>query len=355
VSQIIRIGMDTSKSIFQLHGVDEKEHAVLRRKLRRRDVLPFFAKLTPTRIGMETCGGSHHWARELRALGHEVVLLPPQYVKPYVDRGKNDAADAEAICEAMSRPKVQRRLVAVKTVEQQSSQMLIGVREGLLKRRTQVSNTIRGYAAEFGLTAPKGLAHLEPLLDGVKEDPALPELVREMFAMLAGQYRHVSAQIRQIEVRLLELHRASALSRRLAQAPTIGPVTAVTLTAKVCDPKLFRSARDFAAWLGLTPKDHSTGGKARLGAITRAGDERLRSLLICGATSVIQQVKRRQAAAPPWLASLVERKPTKLAAVALANKAARIAWKMMMTGEPYDPRRHAASSDAGASAPLEAT
>jgi transposase len=355
VGQLIRIGLDTSKSVFQLHGVDEAEQPVLRRKLRRRDMVTFFSKLSPTRIGMEACGASHYWARELRALGHEVALIPPQYVKPYVDRGKNDAADAEAICEAMSRPKVEKRFVAVKTVEQQARQMLIGVRESLLKRRTQVSNMIRGHAAEFGLVAPTGLAHLEPLIERIKEDETLPELVREMFAMLAGQYCHVSAQIRQIEARLTALHRSSPLSRRLADAPAIGPVTAVTLTAKVADPKVFRSGRDFSAWLGLTPKDHSSGGKARQGRITRAGDETLRSLFICGATSVIQQVRRGKAGAPPWLVSLVKRKPPKLAAVALANKAARIAWKMMVTGEPYDPRRLAATHPAGADPLAEAT
>lgn len=339
MGKITRIGMDTSKSVFVLHGVDENEQPVLRRKVRRRDVLVFFAQLPPTRIGMEACGGSHYWARELRALGHEVVLIPPQYVRPYVDRGKNDAADAEAISEAMSRPKVQKRFVSAKTVEQQAGQMLVGVREALLKRRTQVSNTIRGYASEFGLVAPKGLAHLEPLLARIKEDQTLPEPVRDMFAVLAGQYQHVSAQIREIETRLMAFHRDSARSRRLAEVPTIGPVIATALTAKVSDPKIFRSGRNFAAWLGLTPKDHSTGGKTRLGGITRAGDETLRSLLICGATAVIQQVKRRESGAP-WLVSLIGRKPPKLAAVALANKTARIAWRMMVTDEPYDPHRH---------------
>lgn len=350
MGEIIRIGLDTSKSVFQLHGVDAAEQPVVRRKLRRRDMHAFFAKLAPTWVGMEACGGSHYWARELRVLGHEVALIPPQYVKPYVDRGKNDAADAEAICEAMSRPKVARRLVAVKTVEQQAGQMLIGVRENLLKRRTQVSNAIRGYASEFGLVAPKGLAHVEPLLERIGADRALPELVRDMFAILAGQYRHVSAQIREIDARLMAFHRASALSRRLAAVPTIGPVIAAALTTKVPDPKMFRSGRDFAAWVGLTPKDHSTGGKARSGGITRAGDERLRSLLICGATAVIQQVTRRKSEAPPWLVSLVGRKPPKLAAVALANKTARIAWKMMVTGEPYHPHRHAPDAPAAAEA-----
>jgi transposase len=349
VGNIIRIGMDTSKGVFQLHGVDETEQPVLRRKLRRRDMLAFFGKLAPTRVGMEACGGSHYWARELSALGHAVVLIPPQYVKPYVDRGKNDAADAEAICEAMSRPKVARRVVAAKTVEQQAGQMLIGVRDSLLKRRTQVSNTIRGYASEFGLVAAKGLAQLEPLLERISEDRTLPELVRDMFAMLAGQYRHVSAQIREIEVRLMAFHRASARSRRLAEVPTIGPVIAAALAAKVPDPKVFRSGRDFAAWIGLTPKNHSTAGKTRLGVITRAGDEMLRSLLVCGATAVIQRVKRRKSG-PSWLVSLIERKPPKLAAVALANKTARIAWKMMVTDEPYDPHRHGAPQAAAARA-----
>ena len=338
--EITRIGMDTSKRVFQRHGVDASEQPVVRRKLRRRDVVTFFGKLAPTRIGLEACGGSHYWARELGALGHEVVLIPAQYVRPYVDRGKNDAADAEAICEAMSRPKVAKRFAAVKAVEQQAGQMLIGVRDGLVDRRTQVSNRIRGYAVEFGLVAPKGLAHLEPLLERIAADRTLPELVRDLFAMLDGQYRHVSAQIREIEAKLMAFHRASGLSRRLVAVPTIGPVIAAALAAKVPDPRRFRSGRDFAAWIGLTPKDHSTGGKTRLGGITRAGDEKLRSLLVCGATAVINHVRRCPTGAPPWLASLVGRKPPKLAAVALANKTARIAWKMMVTGEAYDPHRH---------------
>ena len=349
--EIIRIGMDTSKRVFQLHGVDASEEPVVRRKLRRRDVVGFFAKLAPTRVGMEACGGSHHWARELQALGHAVVLIPPQYVKPYVDRGKNDAADAEAICEAMSRPKVARRFTAVKTVEQQAGQMLIGVREGLLKRRTQVSNTIRGHAGEFGLVAPKGLAHLDELLERIAADRTLPELVRELFAVLSEEYRQVSTRIEEIEARLMAFHRANELSRRLVAVPGIGPVGAAALPAKVPDPRMFRSARDFAAWIGLTPKNHSTAGKTRLGVITRAGDEMLRSLLVCGATAVIQQVKRRPDAAPPWLAALVAHKPPKLAAVALANKTARIAWKMMVTGEPYDRHRHEAPHEAATALP----
>ena len=353
MDKIIRIGLDTSKSVFQVHGVDGAEQPVLRRKVRRRELIAFFAKLAPTRIGLEACGASHHWARELGALGHEVVLVPPQYVKPYVDRGKNDAADAEAICEAISRPKVQKRFVTAKTSEQQAAQMLIGVRASLLKRRTQLSNTIRGHASEFGLVAPKGVCRIEPLLERIGQDETIPSLARDLFAMLAEQYRHLAAEIAAIEARLAAFHRASALSRRLAKVPTIGPVTAAALTAKVTNPKGFRSGRNFSAWIGLTARDHSTAGKVRLGAITRAGDEMLRSLLVCGATAVIQQVQHGRAKAEPWLLDLIARKPPKLAAVALANKTARIAWKMMVTGEDYDPKRHHAASPQPSTAELE--
>jgi transposase len=337
----MRVGVDTSKSVFQLHGVGENEIAVVRRKLRRHQVLGFFAKLEPTVIGMEACGASQHWARQLGSLGHEVVLIPPQYVKPYVDRGKNDSADAEAICEAMSRPKVQRRFVAVKTVEQQAAQMLIGTREALVRRRTQVSNAIRGYAAEFGFVASKGLVQIEPLAEQIAQDGALPRLAREMFLVLLGQYRHANAQLKELEAALMAFHRSNEQSLRLAEVPAIGPVTAAALAAKVTDPGLFRCGRDFAAWIGLTPKDHSTAGKQKSGGITRAGDETLRALLVCGATAVIRHAKYCPSHASPWLLDLLKRKPPKLAAVALANKTARIAWKLMVSGERYNPRKAA--------------
>jgi transposase len=340
MDQIIRIGLDTSKSVFQVHGVDAAEQPVLRRKVRRQDLIKFFAKLAPTRIGLEACGASHHWARELGALGHEVVLVPPQYVKPYVDRGKNDAADAEAICEAISRPKVQKRFVTAKTKEQQAAQMLIGVRASLLKHRTQLSNTIRGHASEFGLVAPKGMCRIEPLLERIGQDETVPALARDLFAVLAEEYRHLATQIAAIEARLMAFHRASELSQRLAKVPTIGPVTASALIAKVANPKAFRSGRNFSAWIGLTARDHSTAGKTKQGGITRAGDETLRSLLVCGATAVIQQVQSGRAKGDPWLVALLQRASPKLAAVALANKTARIAWKMMVTGEAFDPKRH---------------
>ena len=290
MAKIIRIGMDTSKRVFQLHGVDENERPVLRKSLRRRDVLTFFAKLEPTKVGIEACGASHYWARELKALGHEAMLLPPVYVKAYVKRGKNDKIDAEAICEAMSRPTM--RTVPIKSVEQQAAQILIGTREALHRKRTQVSNSIRGYASEFGLVTRKGLIHIEPLLARLQEDTMMPELAKEMFLMLAGQFRYINAQIKEIDARLMAFHRSHEQSRRLAEVPGIGPISAVALTIKVTNPKVFGCGRNLSAWIGITPKDHTTANKKRRGTITRAGDEMLRSLLISGAMSVIQQAKK---------------------------------------------------------------
>jgi transposase len=337
VNQIIRIGMDTSKHFFQLHGVDAAERPVLRRKLRRHQVLAFFAKLPPTVIGMEACGAAHYWARELRKLGHEVKLMAPQHVKAYVKRNKNDGRDAEGLCEAMSRPTMQ--FVPVKTEEQQAALMLAGVRQQLVARRTQLSNAIRGYAAEFGLTAAKGLDKIEPLLARIAQDETVPALARELFSFQGRDYAQLQVELKAIEARLLAWHRANAASRRLAQIPGVGPIGASALVMKTPDPRAFASGRHFAAWLGLTPKDHSTAGKTRLGKITRAGDEVLRSLLVAGATAVIQQVRHGRGHPSPWLVALVKRKPPKLAAVALANKIARIAWKLMVTGESYDGAR----------------
>jgi transposase len=334
VNDIIRIGVDTSKSVFVLHGVDSGDRPTLRKKLRRRQVLEFFAGMPPTWIGMEACGASHHWARELMALGHEVRLLPTQDVKAYVRRNKNDAADAEAICEAMSRPRI--RPVPVKTAEQQAALMLAGVRDQLVRRRTQLSNSIRGYAAEFGLVVAKGHAKIEPLLVRIAAAETVPALAQELFVDLGEDYRRVTAELRKIDARLLAWHRQNELSRRLAELPTVGPIGASLLAMKVPDPHAFRSGRDFAAWIGLTPKDHSTAGKSRLGAITRAGDERLRSVLIVGATALLQQIRRGRGHPSPWVSALIKRKPPKLAAVALANKTARIAWKLMVSGQHYN-------------------
>lgn len=335
----IRIGMDTSKQFFQLHGVDASEQPVLRRKLRRRELVKFFQGLEPTLIVLEACGGSHYWARELGQLGHDVKLIAPQLVKPYVPRGKNDAADAAGLCEAASRPTM--RFVPVKTAEQQAALMLAGVRDRLVRNRAQLANTIRGYAAEFGLIAAKGMARIEGLLSDAERDMALPALARDLFTGLGREYARLDVELKAIEAKLLAWHRASDLSRRLAAIPSIGPVIASLLVMKTPDPHAFRSGRQFAAWLGLTPKDHSTAGKVTLGAITRAGDETLRSLLVVGATAVIWQTRRGKGRNPsPWLVELLKRKPPKLAAVALANKTARIAWKLMATGETY---KHAAT------------
>jgi transposase len=337
--KLARIGIDTSKSVFQLHGVDEKEQAVLRKQLRRRQFLSFFAKLEPTVVGLEACGASHHWARELGKLGHQVMLIPPQYVKPYVGRNKNDKIDAEAICEAMSRPKVQERLVPIKTIEQSSAQMLLSVRESLIKRRTQLSNTIRSHAAEFGLVAAKGLDKIEPLLARIAEDDSLPALAKEMFVALGQEFDELKARTAAIDKKMLAFQRANPLTRRLAEVPCIGPVGACLAVTKIVNPHGFRSGRQCAAWIGLTPKDRSTGGKQRFGGITRAGDESLRAALVCGATAYLRHVRSRRTKPSPWLAELLKRKPPKVVAVALANKTARIVWKLMTSGERYDPRR----------------
>jgi transposase len=332
VDQIIRIGMDTSKHVFQLHGVNVAEAPILRKKLRRQDMVAFFTKLAPTVIAIEACGGSHHWARLLQSLGHEVRMLPPQFVKPYLKRGKNDAADAEAICEAMSRPTM--RFVPVKTADQQAALMLIGLRDRLIRQRTQLANAIRGYAAEFGLVAPKGICRIEPLLERIRDDDTLPPLARELFDIHAKEYAQLQARLEEVEDKLMAWHRTSECSRRLARIPGVGPIGATMLAMKTPAPEAFRSARHFAAWLGLTPKDHSTAGRVRLGVITRAGDEALRTVLVVG-TTVIQQVRRGRGTASPWLVALLKRKPPKLVAVALANKIARIAWKLMISGEHY--------------------
>jgi transposase len=297
----------------------------------------FFAELAPVQIGIEACGAAHYWARELTALGHEVRLLPPQYVKPYVQRGKNDAADASAICEAMSRPRM--RFVPVKAAEQLAALMLLGVRDQLVARRTQLSNMIRGYAAEFGVTAAKGLDKIEPLLARVASESGVPAQAKALLVLLGEELVALKPKLRKLEAELRSWHRQNELSRRLAEVPSIGPVGATLLTLKVTDPQAFRCGRDFSAWIGLTPKDHSTAGKQRLGVITRAGDETLRRVLVVGATAVIQQVKKGRGNPSPWLIGLIRRKPPKLAAVALANKTARIAWKLMVSGQRYNQHR----------------
>jgi transposase len=329
---IIRIGLDTAKHVFQLHGVDEAEQPVLRRRLGRKEVEGFFAALPPTRIGLEACGAAHHWARVLQGLGHEVVLLPPQYIKPYVKRGKNDAIDAAAICEAMSRPSM--RFVPVKSAEQQAGLTLLKTRELLVKQRTMLINAMRGHAAEFGVVAAKGLAKASELLQRAHAaTPGVPALALEMLDLLARQLAALEVKIKTIEARLMACHKKNPTSQCLATQPGIGPIGALSFALKVTDPKAFRSGRHFAAWLGLTPKENATGGRSRPGRISRQGDESLRRLLVLGATAVIQFARRGRTS--PWLIQLLARRPRKLAAIALANKMARILWAMMVSGELY--------------------
>ena len=334
MDQIIRIGMDTSKHVFQLHDVNAAEQPILRKRMRRKEMVDFFAKCPPTVIAIEACGASHHWARLLTGLGHEVKLIAPQLVKPYVKRGKNDAADAEALCEAMGRPTM--RFVPVKSADQQAALMLVGMRERAVAARTQLANTIRGYAAEFGLTAAKGMYHIPFLLERIMIDESIPASARDLFASLADEFAQSGERLKVVEAKLMACYPNNECCRRLAKIPGVGPIGAVLLVMKAPAPEQFASGRQFAAWMGLTPKDHSTGGKVRLGIITRAGDEALRKTLVVGATSLLQQVRAgRGKNASPWLIELLERKPPKLAAVALANKIARIVWKMMVTGEAY--------------------
>lgn len=334
MEKLIRIGIDTSKHVFQLHGVDTAEKPVVRKQLRRTDMMMVFEKLPPTSVALEACGASHHLARLLTSYGHEVKLIAPQLVKPYVKRGKNDAADAEAICAAMSRPSM--RFVPIKTPDQQAGLMLVGVRERLIQMRTQVANSIRGYAAEFGLIAARGKCRIEQLLDRLATDRSIPALARTLFATQGKIFRQLEEEITETEAQLAQWHRADERARRLAEIPGVGLIGASLLTMKTPAPELFESGRQFAAWMGLTPKDHSTGGKTRTGKITRAGDGALRSVLVAGATALLRHVRvGRGKHATPWILNMLKRKPPKLVAVAVANKIARIAWKLMVSGERY--------------------
>ena len=335
VKELKLVAMDTSKYVFTLHGVNQRGEVVLRRELHRRQVETFFRKLPTTDVVLEACGASHYWGRVLEEIGHRVRLIPPQYVKPFVKRGKNDSIDAEAICEAALRPGMP--YVPVKSADVQAKAMVLSVRELLLKQQTQAINALRGHACEFGVIAAKGTSQVEALLARIAADPAIPEAAQEMFRELGEHITKLSARLAELDHKLNKLHKANPLSHLLAEVPGIGPLSALTLATTV-DAQQFKSGRHFAAWLGLTPKQKSTGGKQRLGGISRQGNERLRRLLVLGATSVIKQVKpgRRQATA--WLLALVQRRPRKIAAVALANKMARVVWAMMTSGEAYRPQ-----------------
>ena len=332
---VTTIGLDIAKNIFQVHGVDATGEVVLRKSLRRAQVIPFFAKLAPCLVGMEACGTSHYWARELSGLGHDVKLMPPAYVKPYVKRGKTDAADAEAISEAVTRPSM--RFVAIKSPEQQAVLTLHRSRDLLIRQRTQLVNMIRGQLAEFGIVIAKGVSHalsfVDRLLDG--EVVEIPPLAAKVILLLAGQLSELQTRIQEFEKELTVCFRGSEVARRLERVPGIGVITATALVASVGDPGQFTSGRQFAAWLGLTPLQKSSGGNERLGRISKMGDRYLRRLLVVGQTSRLWAAERNPATADPWLLGLLARKPKKLVAVALANKTARIAWVIMARGESY--------------------
>jgi len=332
---IITIGLDIAKSVFQVHGVDAEGNVILRRQLKRRYVLAFFQKLPSCLVGIEACASAHHWSRELQALGHTVRLMPPAYVKPYVKRHKNDATDAEAICEAVTRPNM--RFVATKTPEQQSCLMLHRTRHLFIRQRTSVINAIRAHLAEFGIVAPVGRNGIEQLLGVVADvsDKRLPEVTRACVAALGTQLGMLKAQILEFDRMIGAWHRSSEASRRLDDIPGVGPVLATALVASVADPKMFRSGRDFSAWIGLVPKQNSSGGKDRLGNISKRGDRYLRSLFTSGALAVIRYAKIHGTRHRPWLTALLARRPTKVAAIALANKIARMAWAMMARSERY--------------------
>jgi transposase len=326
-----RIAVDTSKSVFTIHGVDEQGRPVLRQNLTRTRFEKYLGKVSATQVVLEACGSSHHWGRFLQGLGHKVRLIPPQYVKPFTKRGKNDRNDAEAICEAASRPTM--HFVPVKSADTQAEAMDLSARDLLVRQRTQLVNAVRGHAAEFGIIAAKGIAQIEPLLKKIAET-AMPQAAKETLAQLGRVIMQLDTQLAEINQRLSIRHKANSVSQRLAAIPGVGPITALTVAVKV-DANQFESGRHFAAWLGLTPKERSTGGRQRFGGISRAGNERLRQLLVVGAMAVIRHAKPGSRIASPWLLKLLERRPRKLAAVALANKMARILWAMMTNGTTY--------------------
>jgi len=332
---VTTIGLDIAKSVFQVHGIDAEGKVVFRRQLKRRYVLAFFQKLPPCLVGIEACASSHHWSRELQALGHTVRLMPPAYVKPYVKRHKNDATDAEAICEAVARPNM--RFVATKTPEQQSCLTLHRARHLFIRQQTSVINVIRALLAEFGIVAPVGRNGVDQLLGIAADanDRRLPEVARACVIALGAQLRMLKAQILEFDRMIMAWHRSSEASRRLHDIPGVGPALATALVASIADPKVFRSGRDFSAWIGLVPKQNSSGGKDKLGSISKRGDRYLRSLFTTGALAVIRYAKIHGTRHRPWLTALLARRPTKVAAIALANKIARMAWAMMAKRERY--------------------
>lgn len=333
--KLTTIGIDLAKNVFQLHGADGKGKAVMKKQLKRAQVLPFFANLTPCKIGMEACGSAHYWARKLQALGHTVQLIAPQYVKPFVKRNKNDAADAEAICEAVTRPNMPA--VPIKNAEQQAILSVHRARQGFVKARTAQANQIRGLLAEYGMTIPQGIRHIAKRVPEIIEDGAndLPGSFRLLIQRLVDHLKELDRQVGELEMEIQRWHRDSAASQKLAKIPGIGPMTASAMVASIGDARNFKDGRQLAAWLGIVPRQHSTGGKSVLLGISKRGDTYLRTLLIHGARAVIR-VTERKPAADPWLKSLLARRNKNVAAVALANKNARTIWALLAHDREYE-------------------
>ncbi len=329
------IGLDLAKNLFQVHGVDRDGKVVIRRQMRRNKLLEFFASLPPCVVGMEACCSAHHWAREIRRLGHDVRLMPPHYVKPYVKRQKNDAADAEAICEAATRPSM--RFVAIKGTEQQSVLVLHRTRSLLIRQRTMLVNALRSHFAEFGIVVAKGIENVAKLAAMVEDKAAgaLPAAAVTGLSTIVQQLKALKLGIDKLEKEIRRWHRKNPESRRLATIPGIGPITASAMSATIADPHQFKSGRHLAAWLGVVPRQNSSGGKERLGKISKQGDRYLRQLLVIGATSVLGVVNKKATANNAWVLALLEKKPPRLVTVALANKMARIAWAIMVRGETF--------------------
>ena len=334
MGEVSTIGMDLAKSVFQVHGADASGAVVFRKKLRRSQVLSFFAAQPPCTVAMEACSSSHYWAREIRTLGHAVRLIPPAYVKPFVKRQKNDAADAEAICEAAQRPTM--RFVAPKSEQTQAAALVFRARDLLVRQRTQTINALRGHLAEFGIVVAKGPAHVSQLVRAVENpDEPLPEIARPILQILIDTLQRLDEQIALLDREVAQRAKADETARRLMTIPGVGPVTAVALTALAPPAPTFRRGRDFAAWVGLTPLQHSTGGKQKLGATSKMGERTLRRLLIIGASAVVRWAARHGAPAGSWMARMLARKPPMLVRVALANKMARIVWALMAKGGIY--------------------
>lgn len=332
---ISTIGLDVAKNTFQVHGVDESGNAVLRKRLRRKDVLAFFADLPPCLVGIEACGTAHYWAREIRDRGHDAKLIPPAYVKPYVKRNKNDAADAEAICEAVGRPTM--RFVPIKGAEQQSVLMLHRTRDLLVRQRTMLVNALRGHLAEYGIVTAQGIGNVQRLFEVLAQgnEALIPVLARRALLSIVDQLQQLSQQIRALELEIMAWHKTNEPSQRLATIPGVGPITATAIVASVGDPSQFRSGRHFAAWLGLVPRQNSSGDKERLGRISKRGDKYIRRLLVVGATIVIRHARAKPSHRTGWINQLLARRSARLVSVALANKMARIAWVILARGEVY--------------------